>query len=584
MIFRVAKTGFLFALLAVAGCQALEWRADSGTAAAQESAPAPAKAPVSLPFAEPQAQETELTPDAVYSFLVGEIAADRGQLPLAYNHYSHSALLTRDPYAAEQATRTALVMKDRPAALKSARLWVELAPNSLQARQALAHLLLQEGDLAGTRQQLNALMEIAQARGDDGFLLAAAVLGGEHRTTHGVSLLTELADAKPGDARGQYAVALMHTSLEAYAEAEPRLQRAIELDPNWSKPRLLLVQVLAATGRMQQAREALKAAVDKRPDDVALRSAYAKLLVESKDYAAALAEYRKLRRKAPKDVEILLTTGLVAMQAEDWSEARDAWTALIETGEHNDEARYFLAQTEELADRPDAAMDLYRQVIDGPFRIDAGTRLAVLAANAGRVAEGRERLAQLRVVAPDRAVDLYLAEAELLRKHGTPEEVRQLYDAALRAHPDSVELMYSKALLAAEQGRVGDAEAAFKRVLAKEPDHADALNALGYTLADLTDRQKEALGYITRALTLKPDSPAFLDSMGWVQYRMGNNAVALDYLRRAYASLKDGEVAAHLGEVLWVTGEREEAQRIWKEGEQKDPDNPVLRATIQRFR
>jgi tetratricopeptide (TPR) repeat protein len=580
----VAKTGFLFALLAVAGCQALEWRADSGAAAAQEAAPAPAKAPVSLPFAEPQAPETELTPDAVYSFLVGEIAADRGQLPLAYNHYSHSALLTRDPYAAEQATRTALIMKDRPAALKSARLWVELAPNSLQARQALAHLLLQEGDLAGTRQQLNALMEIAQARGEDGFLLAAAVLGGEHRTTHGVSLLTELADAKPGDARGQYAVALMHTSLEAYAEAEPRLQRAIELDPDWSKPRLLLVQVLAATGRTQQAREALKAAVDKRPDDAALRSAYAKLLVESKDYAAALAEYRKLRRKAPKDVEILLTTGLVAMQAEDWSEARDAWTALIETGEHNDEARYFLAQTEELADRPDAAMDLYRQVIDGPFRIDAGTRLAVLAANAGRVAEGRERLAQLRVVAPDRAVDLYLAEAELLRKHGTPEEVRQLYDAALRAHPDNVELMYSKALLAAEQGRVGDAEAAFKRVLAKEPDHADALNALGYTLADLTDRQKEALGYITRALKLKPDNPAFLDSMGWVQYRMGNSAVALDYLRRAYASLKDGEVAAHLGEVLWVTGEREEAQRIWKEGEQKDPDNPVLRATIQRFR
>jgi tetratricopeptide (TPR) repeat protein len=580
----VAKTGFLFALLAVAGCQALEWRADSGAAAAQEAAPAPAKAPVSLPFAEPKAPETELTPDAVYSFLVGEIAADRGQLPLAYNHYSHSALLTRDPYAAEQATRTALIMKDRPAALKSARLWVELAPNSLQARQALAHLLLQDGDLAGTRQQLNALMEIAQARGEDGFLLAAAVLGGEHRTTHGVSLLTELADAKPGDARGQYAVALMHTSLEAYAEAEPRLQRAIELDPDWSKPRLLLVQVLAATGRTQQAREALKAAVDKRPDDAALRSAYAKLLVESKDYAAALAEYRKLRRKAPKDVEILLTTGLVAMQAEDWSEARDAWTALIETGEHNDEARYFLAQTEELADRPDAAMDLYRQVIDGPFRIDAGTRLAVLAANAGRVAEGRERLAQLRVVAPDRAVDLYLAEAELLRKHGTPEEVRQLYDAALRAHPDSVELMYSKALLAAEQGRVGDAEAAFKRVLAKEPDHADALNALGYTLADLTDRQKEALGYITRALKLKPDNPAFLDSMGWVQYRMGNSAVALDYLRRAYASLKDGEVAAHLGEVLWVTGEREEAQRIWKEGEQKDPDNPVLRATIQRFR
>lgn len=584
MIFRVAKTGFVLALLAVAGCQALEWRADSGSAKAQDAAPAPAAAPVSLPFPEPEATQTELTPDAVYSFLVGEIAADRGQLALAYNHYSHSALLTRDPYAAEQATRTALIMKDRPAALKSARLWVELAPNSLQARQALAHLLLQEGDLPGTRAQLDALLRVAQARGEDGFLLAAAVLGGEHRTTHGLTLLAELADAAPDDARGQYAVALMQTSLEAYAEAEPRLHRAIALDPDWSKPRLLLVQVLSATGRMDQAREALKAAADRRPDDRALRSAYAKLLVESKDYAAALAEYRQLRRKAPKDVEILLTTGLVAMQAENWSEARDAWTALIETGEHNDEARYFLAQTEELADRPDVAIELYRQVIDGPFRIDAGTRLAVLAANQGRVAEGRERLAQLRVVAPDRAVDLYLAEAELLRKHGTPEEVRQLYDAATKAHPDNVELLYSRALLAAEQGRVADAEAGFKRVLQKEPDHADALNALGYTLADLTDRHKEALGYITRALQLKPDSPAFLDSMGWVQYRMGNYAVALDYLRRAFARLKDGEVAAHLGEVLWVTGEREEAQRVWKEGQEKDPDNAVLRATLQRFR
>ena len=582
MILRVAKTGFLFALLAVAGCQALEWRADAGAAAAQESAPAPAAA--RLPFPEPERPETDLTPDAVYSFLVGEIAADRGELPLAYNHYSHSALLTRDPYAAEQATRIALFMKDRPAALKSARLWVELAPNSLQARQALAHLLLQEGDLAGTRRELNALLEVAQARGEDGFLLAAAVLGGEHRTPHGLELLAELADAQPRDARGQYAVALMHTSLEAYAEAEPRLQRAIELDPEWAKPRLLLVQVLSATGRAGEARVALKAAVDKRPDDTALRSAYAKLLVEAKDYPAALAEYRALRRKAPDDTEILLTTGLVAMQAEDWGEAREAWNALITTGEHADEGRYFLAQTEELPDRPEVALELYRQVIDGPFRIDAGTRLAVLAAKSGRVVEARERLAQLRLVAPDRAVDLYLAEADLLRKHGSPEEVRQLYDTALKNHPDNVELLYSKALLAAEQGRVDDAEAGFKRVLAKEADHADALNALGYTLADVTDRHQEALGYVKRALELKPDNPAFLDSMGWVQYRMGNHAAALDYLRRAYASLKDGEVAAHLGEVLWVTGERDEALRVWSEAEQREPDNAVLRATIQRFR
>jgi len=562
------------------GCQALEWRADAGTAAA-EAAPAQ---PVRLPYPEPARTDSELTPDAVYSFLVGEIAADRGELPLAYNHYSHAALLTRDPYAAEQATRIALFMKDDEAALKSARLWVELAPNALPARQALAHLLAQDGDLAGTREQLEALLAIAQARGEDGFLLAAAVLGGEQRDPQGLMLLTELADAHPEDAHGHYAVALMQASLQAYAEAEPRLQQAIALDPEWSTPRLLLVQVYAATGRGAEARDALKQAVDKRPDDVALRSAYAKLLVEQKDYEAALAEYRTLRRKAPKEVEILLAAGLVAMQAEDWGEARKAWNQLIETGEHRDEARYFLAQTEELAGRKPEAAELYRQVLDGPFRIDAGTRLAVLVAEEGRLPEARSRLAQLRLVEPERAVDLYLAEAELLRKHGTPQEVQQLYDAALRSHPENVDLLYAAALLAAEQGRVADAEAVLKRVLAQEPDNADALNALGYTLADLTDRHEEALGYITRALELKPDTPAFLDSMGWVQYRLGNKAVALDYLRRAYATLKDAEVAAHLGEVLWVTGQREEAERIWREAEEREPDSPVLRSTLKRLR
>ncbi len=574
------KTGLLLALLVVTGCQALEWRGDSGTAKADEEA----KPPAPLPFPEPARTESELTPDAVYSFLVGEIAADRGDLPLAYNHYSHSALLTRDPYAAEQATRIALFMKDRPAALKSARLWVELAPNSLPARQALAHLLVQDGDLAGAREQLRALLQIAQAGEEDGFLLAAAVLGGDQRDPHGVAILTELADAHPSDARGQYALALMYTSLQDYAAAEPRLRRAIELDSDWTKPRLLMVQVLAQTGRGAEARDALKAAVDQRPDDVALRTAYAKLLVDAKEYDAALDQYRILRRKAPKDIEIRLTAGLVAMQAEEWSEAREVWKDLIATGEHTDEARYFLAQTEELAGRTDAALELYRQVLDGPFRIDAGMRLAVLAAKSGRVPEARERLAQLRLVEPDRAVDLYLAEGELLRKHGTPEEARQVYESALATHPDNPDILYATALFAAEQGRVADAEAKFKRLLAKEPDHADALNALGYTLADLTDRYQEALGYITRALKLKPDSPAFLDSMGWVQYRLGNTAAALDYLRRAYAELKDAEVAAHLGEVLWMTGEREEAERIWREAEEREPDSPILRATTQRLR
>ncbi len=565
----MARGFLLAAALVVTGCQGLSLKAGEA-----ESAPAPApEAPPrpSLPFPEPPPAGDELTPDAIYSFLVGEIASDRGELRLAYNHYLHTALLTADPYAAERATRIALHMKDNPAAKKAAA-----------ARQALVHVLLRLGDSETALEQLKAMLRIAEALNEDGFLQAAAVLGRDDGAK-GLALMRQLVSEHPDSAKAHYAVALVLSSAKAYAEAEPHVRRAIAIEPGWHKPRLLLVQVLVSTDRLPEAREALKAAVEQNSDDVPLRTAYARLLLDAKELQAAYEQFRILQAKAPKDADIQVTTALVAMQLERWGDAREVWKSLAAAGQRAHEARYFLAQTEEHAGETERAAALYGEITDGPYRADAAIRLAGLLAKQGRLDEARERLKGARAGDADRAVDLYVAEADLLNKYAAREQAVELYGLALQAHPEDGDLLYSRALVYSQLGRVPEAEADLRRVIAKEPDNADAYNALGYTLTDLTDRHAEALGLIENALRLKPDTGAFLDSMGWVQYRLGNHAAALDYLRRAYAKLKDPEVAAHLGEVLWVTGHRDEARRVWQEAAREHGDDPVLRQTMQRL-
>jgi tetratricopeptide (TPR) repeat protein len=575
----MARGFLLAAALVMTGCQGLSLRAGEAEPA---PAPAAAPAPAPLPFPEPPRERAELTPDAIYSFLVGEIASDRGELRLAYNHYLHTALLTEDPYAAERATRIALHMKDNPAAKKAALRWVELAPNAVAARQALVHVLLRLGDSDAAMEQLQALLRIAETLKEDGFLQAAAVLGRDDGAK-GVALMRRLVSAYPDDAKAQYALALVLSSAKAYAEAEPHLRRAIAIEPGWHKPRLLLVQALVSTDRLPEAREALRGAVEQNPDDIPLRSAYARLLLDAKELTAAYEQFRILQAKAPKDADVNMTAALVAMQLERWGDAREMWEGLVAAGQRTQEARYFLAQTEEHAGETERAIALYREITDGPYRADAAIRLAGLLAKQDRLGEAREILKANRAGDADRAVDLYVAEADLLNKHATRDQSLELYGAALQAHPDDADLLYSRALVYSQLGRVPEAEADLRKVIAKEPDNADAHNALGYTLADLTDRHAEALGLIERALQLKPGTGAFLDSMGWVQYRLGNHEIALDYLRRAYDKLKDPEVAAHLGEVLWVTGRSEEARRVWQEAAREHADDAVLKQTIERL-
>jgi tetratricopeptide (TPR) repeat protein len=198
--------------------------------------------------------------------------------------------------------------------------------------------------------------------------------------------------------------------------------------------------------------------------------------------------------------------------------------------------------------------------------------------------QAQELLQRLRVRTPEHAVTLYLVEGELLGDAGQSQQVMQLYGNALEAYPGDQKLLYARALVAAEQGQVELLEQDLLQVLAENPQHADALNALGYTLADQTTRYDEALDYIRRAMALKPDSPAILDSMGWVQYRLGNYQEAVQYLERALQMFPDAEIASHLGEVLWVMGRKEQARKVWQDALKREPDSPKLHEIMRKLR
>jgi len=536
-----------------------------------------------LPFAEPEPVKRELDEDLVYSYLVGEVGAHRGQLRIAQSHYQHAAILARDAYAAERATRIALHLKDYQSGLASVRRWVELAPNEITARQLAAVLFLRNEQPTEAVDQLDALVKIADARGSDGFLQAASALSVEQDRAGAEQLMQALHERYPDDPRSLYGLAVLEAAHRRFAEAESRLRVVVENSPDWDQPRVLLTRVLVAQSKRDEALALLDTSVARRPESVLLRTTYSRLLVDASDYAAALKQFRQLHKLTPDDDEVTFAYAMLATQQDNWDEARPLWQQLRGRPDRRDEASYYLAQIEEQDGNEDLAVGLFRSVDGNELKVDAVMRLAQILGRTGRLGEARDALQQARIANPGRAADLYIAETQIVQKHGTKAEVLELYETALSAFPENHDLLYNRALYVVDKGEFEWMERDLRKILAEDPDHADSLNALGYTLADRNERLDEAFALVARALKLRPDSPAVLDSMGWVFYRQGDLEKAAEYLRRALDLAQDDEIAAHLGEVLWVSGRRADAQAVWRDGLQHKPDSDKIRAVIERL-
>jgi len=568
--------------LALAACQApLATRPDVPARGAAEARPAPP----TLPYTPPARSDVELDQDLLLTYLIAEIGARVGDFDKSVKAYLKAAERARDPYAAERATRIAWHVRDMGLARRAARLWVELAPNSLAARQLLGLALLRDAQDADALAQFRAMLEIARVLGKDGYLLVSGALAREKDKERALALMRRLVDEAPDTAAAHYALALLLTSQHRYPEAEGLLHEVLDRAPERVDAWSLLAQVLTARGQRDVALDVLEQALERYPDNRRLRLSRARLLVAAERYEDALAQFRELYRRDPKDLQVMFGYAMLATQQRHWDEARQLWQALRVSPRFANDATYFLGQVEEASGNKVTAIGLYRSVNQGELRIDAAIRAAALIAeDTRRLDEARQLLRRAREAAPRRKADLYLAEVELLRQHGADRaDILGLYAQALKALPGNTDLLYGRGLYYSEIGDYAAMERDFRQVLKQDPHHADALNALGYMLAQRNVRLQEARHYIEQALQLKPDSPAVLDSMGWVLYRLGQLEAARDYLQRAWQRDHDAEITGHLIEVLWALGERREARRLLEAALREGATDDYLSRLRQRL-
>ncbi len=560
-------------------------------APAKAAPPAPARparpprAKAARPGPPPRAPEPEaargLDPDLLYRLMLAEIAGQRGELEVAVANYVEAARLSRDPRVAERATRIAVYARDDAAALEVARLWAELEPGNVEARQVAAAMLVRRGDVAGALAQLEKVVELRS--GERGYQLITSLLSKEKNKDTALAVMEALVARRAHDVQALYAYAQLASFMGEQWRALQAVDRVLGLRPGWTPAVILKSSILARRKDTTGSLALLESALAERPDDTELRLYYARRLVDVRRLREARKQFLRVLESSPDNTDALYAVGLLSVELDDLETAVRQFERLVKTGRRVAESSYFLGQIEETRKNYERALKWYGVVRNGQYWLDARIRTAVVYFRQGDLDKARTYLRNIKPGSAAMEVRLRLAESDLLREADRPREAFDVLTDALGDMPHNKDLLYARALVAEKLDRLDVTEADLRAILEREPDNAQALNALGYTLADRSDRLEEALGYIERAYALRPDDPAIIDSMGWVHYRLGNYEKALEYLTRAFELMNDPEIAAHLGEVLWVTGDRDGAREVWNKAVSKSPDHRVLQDVIRRF-
>ncbi len=550
-------------------------------------------------LADARKQQNDLSPELMYRLLVADIALQRGQPALAARAYLEAAREGRNAFLARRATEIGLATRQRAIALQSARLWSELDPDAERPKQVAAALAAAATDgaaeasvaPAGLESQLQRLLADAALKGPalgEAFLQLNRLLAQEldlPATLKAVQTLAAPYDSVP-EAHFAIALAAHNTGaadMGTTAGAIKEVDRALALNPGWDRAVLLKADILNRQSP-EDAVAWLERYLKIEPNSRPIASALAQFYVQQKRFAEARALFDGLVAADPPNRELQLGRAALSMQMKDWSTAETQLQALKALAQDEDgTVAFYLAEVAEDSGRLPLAVERFKAVPEGERAWLAQLRVATVLGKMKRLSEAQRYLADLPAVTIEQRVQVRQTEAQLLRDAGDNAGAYGLLEKALVEHPDQSDLLYDAAMVAEKLDRVDVAEARLRRVVDLKPDNAQALNALGYTLVDRTDRHTEGMQYIERALKLSPDDAFILDSMGWAHYRMGRLEEAERFLRRAIAGRPDAEIAAHLGEVLWVKGERDHAQEIWQSQLKSAPDNAVLLETVRRL-
>ena len=532
----------------------------------------------------------EFDSQTLYLLLAAEISGHQGDMKSALRYYLPAAENNSDPRIAARAARIALYSKQNEQALKASTRWLELSPKDQEAMKVTIVAYLRSNQVENASSHMVELIKLIKANGNvsdkQAFSSIAKLLRNEAETADAVLVFEALSRHYPDNAHVFLWLSRYAMQASQYGKALVAIDRVISIEPSNAKAYVLRGRLLALSGKKVEALSAMLLAVNKQPKDFALRKQYAGMLIRQNKLEQAGEQFEILFKAKPDDRETIISLGILLLEKKNTERAITIFKRLQNNKRTENEALYYLGRAEEVKKEYSEALEMYKQVERGRLYFDAQLRIANLYSQLGDIEKAGDILTALALNEddPNKKSQVYLLHGRILQNAGDSKAAMAIYSSALDELPTDVELLYAHALTAESLDMVDSAVAGLKKLLKHEPENIQALNALGYTLADRTDRFEEALKYILKAFELNPDDAAIKDSLGWVHYRLGNIEEALKWLQQAFNIDHDPEIAAHLGEVLWKTGRTEDANKVWQGVSEDKKKNPILIETIKRLK
>ena len=553
------------------------------TAANAEVADTQLHQPLDAKEEAPASRPSNLSAELLYDILVSAVASQRRQPEVALEALSRATYLSRDKRLNADAIQLAMHVKDYQKAIELARLMLVSEPDNFRVRLALARAQISLSKLVDAAETLMDLA-VAQPIGQEAVLqeIANAIARQQPHIAEILKQRFDNAERSAANPQLTLTTALIASRLKQPGQFRALLDKSLTQQPGWEVPAILKITDIASQ-KPEQLNVWAKEFLRNHPESERFRIQYARLLIDDQDLSRSLEQLEIVLNQNPESPDALYIAAVINMDLQNPDQAEKLFERYIALGSNGDQARLYLAELLRSQQRYEEATPLLRQIQSEQHYLDAQIALAKIIGERHSIDDAIRYLQNIDVYTKEDAIQVVLEQEYLLRDADQIDRALDLLNNALKRWPDHPNLLYNRGLLAAQHNYLDIVERDMRRLIELEPDNAHAYNTLGYTLADQTDRYEEALELIAKALEFLPDDAFILDSMGWVHYRMGNHALALEFLERALSIRQDAEISAHLGEVLWISGQQSRAQEVWEEGIRLYPDNPTLRETMQRF-
>lgn len=525
-----------------------------------------------------------LTAELTYLILTAEVAAQRGDIIGSAELYSRASTLVESPSLASRSTQMANFTRDEKRIDRALSRWAEVDPTDADIYMLQAPFLLIQGKYKDVAPSVNKAIALAPEKSAQYLNRLADNMSKIVKVDPALAIMSQLDLYQQQDPTALFQYARLAAYYQELDTALSTLDKVLDTQADFEDALILKSKILQRMEQGEAALKTLKSPASQKQASRQLRFTYAQLLGENDYLEAAQGRFEQLYDEQSNDPDVAFALGVIALEKSKGQKAKTYFERLLELGDPGQQSAYFIGLAEEMNNNIDSALVWFASVPKANARFQAAqSHYVSLLADNGAMAKARQHLAKIRADNPPSAVQYYLFEYSFLQERGLKQASYDILTQAIAEYPKNIDLLYSRAMAAESVDRIDLLEQDLRTILKFAPHHGQTLNALGYTLADRTDRHQEALDLVNQALAIEPNDPFYLDSLGWVYYRLGDLDSAERYLQQAVTLQGDPEFLAHLGEVLWQQGEHSQAKKVWQKGLKMDADNQLLRDTMKQF-